>query len=475
MARHLFGLSPADFAVERVGDETKLRPGAIGTVWDSYSGGSQLTDLLAIDTTPVNVVTATADATVGFYGPDGVSLVYVDFAYGLRFALTAIDLGPALDTKVPLAGGTMTGDLTVSANLNVSGLSTLTGALSAPAAGFSGLVTASAGLTVSAGTTAVQALTATSVAATGASTAASYAATGDVSGATATAVTVRGSAAGSGSNLTLTSTGNATKGKVLLGSAGTSAFDETNQRLGIRTASPSNSIHIIDPQSSSTASAILLEGATTTAASRRVLSVRVNADTWDRFWIDYDGRLSWGPGNTSGSTASISSDGVSGIQVNGDLAVTGDITQAAQGVGSTVFARKTATTTYTSTTTLANDPHLFTPTLVANSVWMCFFGVGYTTSAANTGALKLQLTGPTGWSELLRAVDATGADTYQFNVATGDQWGSLAGVIHNAFYAGIIRIGSTAGVVRIQGAQWTSSATSTVTQIDSYMYMRRVA
>jgi hypothetical protein len=49
---------------------------------------------------------------------------------------------------------------------------------------------------------------------------------------------------GSADNLQLSSTNHATKGKILLGSAGTSAFDETNSRLGIGTASPSVTLDI---------------------------------------------------------------------------------------------------------------------------------------------------------------------------------------------------------------------------------------
>lgn len=47
---------------------------------------------------------------------------------------------------------------------------------------------------------------------------------------------------GSGNNLTLSSTSNATKGKILFG---TSAYDEANNRLGIGTNSPSNKLDVI--------------------------------------------------------------------------------------------------------------------------------------------------------------------------------------------------------------------------------------
>lgn len=50
---------------------------------------------------------------------------------------------------------------------------------------------------------------------------------------------------GSGDNLTLKSTSHATKGKVVFGNAGTSAYDEVNDRWGFRTATPATPIHMV--------------------------------------------------------------------------------------------------------------------------------------------------------------------------------------------------------------------------------------
>jgi len=116
MPRHLFGLSPADVATEKVGDDLKVRPGATGAVYLSLTGGTQVTDLTTPDGTAVSEVTADADGRVGFYGPDGdpdgPTLVFVDFGYG-RFAMAAIDTGSQLVGKVNRDGDTMTGNLTV--------------------------------------------------------------------------------------------------------------------------------------------------------------------------------------------------------------------------------------------------------------------------------------------------------------------------------------------------------------------------
>lgn len=94
--RHLFGGSPSDYAVERVGSQLLLRPESVGTVWDAVEDGSQITDLTDRAGSPVTVVTADSDGAVAFYGPDGVTVLYVDFGYGRRYVLTATDLGETL-------------------------------------------------------------------------------------------------------------------------------------------------------------------------------------------------------------------------------------------------------------------------------------------------------------------------------------------------------------------------------------------
>lgn len=49
---------------------------------------------------------------------------------------------------------------------------------------------------------------------------------------------------GSGDNLTIKSSSNATRGKVILGNGGTTAYDDVNDRLGIATASPNSTLHV---------------------------------------------------------------------------------------------------------------------------------------------------------------------------------------------------------------------------------------
>lgn len=130
MARHLFGLSPADIALERVGDALVIRGGAVGQVFDSLTGGTQLTDLTDLSGNPVTTVTADTNGGVGFYGPAaGASTVYVDFGYTSRYLMQATDLGTQVDALsgsvaglLPLTGGTVTGDLVVQGHLWAAGV-----------------------------------------------------------------------------------------------------------------------------------------------------------------------------------------------------------------------------------------------------------------------------------------------------------------------------------------------------------------
>ncbi|MGW0920076.1 glycosyl hydrolase family 28-related protein [Streptomyces sp. NPDC002755] len=104
MARHLFGGSPADYAAERVGSQLLLRPGAIGTVWTTRTGGTQLTDLTDVTGAPVTQITADGDGGVTFYGPNNITTCYLDFGYSRRYTMSATDLGDVLDDFKNQAG-----------------------------------------------------------------------------------------------------------------------------------------------------------------------------------------------------------------------------------------------------------------------------------------------------------------------------------------------------------------------------------
>ena len=92
MARHLFGGSPADVAVSVVGGALQVRGGATGTVWDALTGGNQITDLTDLAGSAITQVVTDANGGVTFYGPDLVTLCYIDFGAG-RYTMQAMDIG----------------------------------------------------------------------------------------------------------------------------------------------------------------------------------------------------------------------------------------------------------------------------------------------------------------------------------------------------------------------------------------------
>ncbi|WP_430376686.1 polysaccharide deacetylase family protein [Streptomyces sp. B1-3] len=131
MARHLFGGSPADVTVSQSGTSVVLEPGTTGTAWDALTGGTQITDLTDLSGTPITSVTSDTYSMISFYGPDGVTALYLDFGFaGGRVRLQATDLGDSItDLQVNKAdiaadlrsGGTITGDLAVSGRLTSGG------------------------------------------------------------------------------------------------------------------------------------------------------------------------------------------------------------------------------------------------------------------------------------------------------------------------------------------------------------------
>lgn len=98
--RHLFGGSTSDYAMERVGNQLLLRPGATGTVWDSVTGGTQLTDLTDISGSPISSVAAAIDGAVAFYGPEDVAACFVDFGYGRRYVMVPADVVASFATQL---------------------------------------------------------------------------------------------------------------------------------------------------------------------------------------------------------------------------------------------------------------------------------------------------------------------------------------------------------------------------------------
>ncbi|MFD8545665.1 SGNH/GDSL hydrolase family protein [Streptomyces sp. NPDC059649] len=110
MARHSFGGSPADIAMERVSSALVIRGGASGTVWDAATGGNQLTDLTDMAGNAITQIVSDDNGGVQFYGPDTVTRCWVDFGFG-RYLMQANDLGAdveALRTSVNSSISTLT-------------------------------------------------------------------------------------------------------------------------------------------------------------------------------------------------------------------------------------------------------------------------------------------------------------------------------------------------------------------------------
>ncbi|MFJ3665079.1 hypothetical protein ACIPSE_01345 [Streptomyces sp. NPDC090106] len=345
MARHLFGLSPSDVTVQQVGEDMKLRPGSVGTAWDALSGGTQLTDLTDLSGTPSTTVTSDANSVIGFYGPDNVTTMYLDFGSPSRVLMQATDLGDAIAElridKLDKSGGTLAGPLILDADPATA----LGAATKQYADGFLPLI----GGTVS----------------------------GDlgITG-TTSSPTVRGGTA-SAANLTLNSTSHATKGKIFLGA--NSAYDEVNKRLGINTTAPTQAVEVKD-------------GSVYVSTSS---GVDPSYATLSNSGLAFTGS----GGSVSGLT---SASGLGGtLNVSGSLAVSGSL--SVTGVGQMQFARKTADQSKTSTTTLGNDTHLFLP-VVANATYGLFLLCVF--SGGTTGDIKFDWTVPSG--TVLRWADQTG-------------------------------------------------------------------
>jgi hypothetical protein len=119
VARYRFG-GIADYVVGLgTGNAAVLRPGVTVTCWNADFGGTQHTDLTDTDgTTPlVSLVTDGNGAIPQFFGPDGVTEMYLDANGGAgprRRTLTTSFRSYVDGTFLPLSGGTRTGTVTAS-------------------------------------------------------------------------------------------------------------------------------------------------------------------------------------------------------------------------------------------------------------------------------------------------------------------------------------------------------------------------
>ena len=97
MARNMYGGTPADFTTVA----GRITGGAELTIWDAREDGTQITELLDVDSAAVTVVTSDAAGLVVFYGPDGeTGTLWLDSGVGSRLAVHPTDPDPVVVTGV---------------------------------------------------------------------------------------------------------------------------------------------------------------------------------------------------------------------------------------------------------------------------------------------------------------------------------------------------------------------------------------
>ena len=113
MTRNMYGATSADFTITSGG---RVIPGAVLTLWTARTGGTQITDLLDVDSVACTTVTSAADGSVVYYGPNNDKTVHwADSGQGSRIAIRPVDITgdpPVLSigtVGTGTAGATLTG------------------------------------------------------------------------------------------------------------------------------------------------------------------------------------------------------------------------------------------------------------------------------------------------------------------------------------------------------------------------------
>jgi hypothetical protein len=225
-----------------------------------------------------------------------------------------------------------------------------------------------------------------------------------------------------------------------------------------------------------------------TATTTDLLSGRVTGDTQDRFLIDTDGSLNWGPGGSTAPDVRLYRSAADTLRTADNLVVDLGLTVAGNltvsGVGQSLFARKTGDTSRASSTTQVDDPHL-TVSLSASATYILYAYLVY--QAGTTGDINIGFTQPagaagswqgTGMGRDVAASIGTGGWTVRMNandVGT-TQLRSYGGDTTNQAVQvmGIVRT-SSAGAFTVQWAQAALDATATILRADSWMQLVRVA
>ena len=112
MARNMYGATSADFTLTSGGRPV---PGAVLTIWSARTGGTQITDLLDVNSAACTAVTSAADGSVVYYGPNlDLSVHWADSGQGSRIAIRPVDITgepPTLEIGTVTSG---TADVSIS-------------------------------------------------------------------------------------------------------------------------------------------------------------------------------------------------------------------------------------------------------------------------------------------------------------------------------------------------------------------------
>jgi hypothetical protein len=262
VTRHLFGGDIGGYVVAAgssetvgsiTGNHTLLVPGATVTFWTALSSGTQVTDLLDMTNAAItSVITDSNGAIPQLQGPATTPETWFMWAdanggSGPRRLVVGTDL----DQKVDVSGDDMSGPLTVTSAQASSSVLSVTNNTSAPSVAAARVFSTSAGdravgVEVIGDANRRLAIDSNGKLAWGSGSGTQdvnwYRITVGVVGTdnTAQAGTFQGGT-GSGVNLTLKSTSNATKGGILFGNSG---YDEVNNRLGLGTSSPASVLDV---------------------------------------------------------------------------------------------------------------------------------------------------------------------------------------------------------------------------------------
>lgn len=143
-----------------------------------------------------------------------------------------------------------------------------------------------------------------------------------------------------------------------------------------------------------------------------------------------------------------------------------------------IGAVKASNTSIASSTTLANDNHLFV-TVLGNSYYELSGALKYT-SASSVPGIKFQFTGPSGatltWSTIGLAVGGTTQSdiaTQPLSIGAAAQQATLGGSSQFVTFSGVLKTATTGGTFRLMFAQQASSSNQTTLEQDSYFVLRR--